>query len=900
MLERILAALDGKEKYPEDLARELKVKGESLEEFWQLMRTLEKQQRIKPTKKGLMTLNKKNQEALLIGKIESNAKGFGFVILEDKSKIKSDVFIPANAMNSAMNADKVLIRVTSNIVGKKPEGEIVSVLERANDKIVGTFIISGAYAFVLPDSKRLLGDVFVAKKCFNQAKHGQKVVVQIIKWPEQGKNAEGRVVEVLGNSDDKDIEILSIIRQQGLPLYFPENILQVAKNVPKEVAVSEHHGRRDLRQLPIVTIDGDDARDLDDAVLVEKLADGSYKLGVYIADVSYYVPAGGPIDLEARERATSVYLVDRVLPMLPVQLSNGICSLNAGVDRLAMGCEMQINAQGQVTAYEVFPALINVKQRLTYTAVRKLLDNEADIEQEKYQEIFPELLKMRDLCQILREKRMTRGAVDFNFPEQKVILDEEAKPIDIVQRVRSIAESIVEEFMLAANETVAEHLSKLNFPTIYRVHELPDEEKIFALKKLLYNFNIKLEYQENVTPKAMQQALKLAEGKPEARLLSTVMLRSLKQAKYQVENLGHFGLAAEYYTHFTSPIRRYPDLMIHRLLRESFKYKRELPEKQLAHYTQVLPEIANNASVKERIAAEAERMTVDYKKAEYMYEHIGEEFAGTISSVTPFGFFVELDNGVEGLIHIGALLDDYYIYVEDRYALVGERLKNSYRLGDKVKIEVLQVNIKERNIDFVLAGTSLEDKLILKANAPTSNREKTLLAAGKANAKKKGKKKTAAIEARKEDRNPRSEGEKPRTAAKNRPTSEKRASTDKREKSGKSNLGDSKKTAPKRQTTDKSPAQGSMDKFIKKPVVREETDGFDNPYFSEETGAKKSSRSRFSSEKRNDSAQTADKKPKVSKGPDASAKKATPKVAGKTSNRKPTGGKPAKSNKNKR
>ena len=896
MLEKILAALDGKEKYPEDLARELKIKGEKLEEFWQLMRTLEKQQRIKPTKKGLVTLNKKNKEALLIGKIESNAKGFGFVILDDKSKITSDVFIPANAMNTAMNGDKVLIRLISNIVGKKPEGEIVSILERANDKIVGTFIISGAYAFVLPDSKRILGDVFVAKKHFNQAVHGQKVVVQVIKWPEAGKNAEGRVIEVLGNSDDSDIEILSIIRQQGLPINFPENILQAAKHVPKEVSESEHHGRRDLRQLPIVTIDGEDARDLDDAVLVEKQANGNYKLGVYIADVSYYVPAGSPIDLEARERATSVYLVDRVLPMLPVQLSNGICSLNAGVDRLAMACEMQIDPQGQVVNYEVFPALINVKQRLTYTAVRKLLENE-EIDQAAYQEIYPELLKMRELCQVLRDKRMLRGAVDFNFPEQKVKLDKDGKPIDIVQRVRSIAESIVEEFMLVANETVAEHLSKLDFPSIYRVHELPDEEKIFALKKLLYNFNIKLEYQENVTPKAMQQALKAAEEKPEARLLSTVMLRSLKQAKYQVENLGHFGLAAEFYTHFTSPIRRYPDLMVHRLLRESFKYRRQLPEKQMLHYSQVLPEIAERASLQERVAAEAERMTVDYKKAEYMYDRIGEEFEGTISSVTPFGFFVELDNGVEGLVHMGALLDDYYIYVEERYALIGERLKNSYRLGDKVRIEVLQVNVKERNIDFVLAGTSLEDKLILKANSPTGNREKMLLAAGKAAAKKKGKKKTAAIEARKESRSSRndestSRSEKRQAYPTKTKAKDKPPATEKRKKSEKASAWETPKVSPKN--------KGSMDKFIKKPEAREAVDGFDNPYFSEETGAKRTSRSRFSSEKRQDSSETTSKPKRNVKSTETTVKKSTVKGASKTSNRKPAGGKPVKSKKNKR
>ena len=429
------------------------------------------------------------------------------------------------------------------------------------------------------------------------------------------------------------------------------------------------------------------------------------------------------------------------------------------------------------------------------------------------------------------------------------------------------------------------------------MHELPDEEKIFALKKLLYNFNIKLEYQENVTPKAMQQALKAAEEKPEARLLSTVMLRSLKQAKYQVENLGHFGLAAEFYTHFTSPIRRYPDLMVHRLLRESFKYRRQLPEKQMLHYSQVLPEIAERASLQERVAAEAERMTVDYKKAEYMYDRIGEEFEGTISSVTPFGFFVELDNGVEGLVHMGALLDDYYIYVEERYALIGERLKNSYRLGDKVRIEVLQVNVKERNIDFVLAGTSLEDKLILKANSPTGNREKMLLAAGKAAAKKKGKKKTAAIEARKESRSSRndestSRSEKRQAYPTKTKAKDKPPATEKRKKSEKASAWETPKASPKN--------KGSMDKFIKKPEAREAVDGFDNPYFSEETGAKRTSRSRFSSEKRQDSSETTSKPKRNAKSTETTVKKSTVKGASKTSNRKPAGGKPVKSKKNKR
>lgn len=702
--------------YPEELAARLKLKGRDLDEYWRAVKKLEKQGRIKFTGKGALKLKKGKPEALYTGKIEINSKGFGFVILEDKAKFDRDIFVNSSNLNTAMHGDKVQVRVLSNVPGKNPEGEVVDILERAIVHIVGDFMLNGKVGFVIPDNKKIAKDIFIPTKQTNGAQNGQKVVVEITKFAEGERKCEGRITEILGSILDDDIEIMSIIKQYGLSPKFPEKVLQAAKKVPQTVTKEECKARRDLRQLPIVTIDGDDAKDLDDAVYVERHEDGSYLLGVYIADVSYYVKDNSVIDLEARDRATSVYLVDRVLPMLPVELSNNICSLNANVDRLAMGCEMLIDKQGKVRKYEVFPAVIKVVKRLTYALVKQMLTGEGTIKDTtEYEFLRPELEKMRELCAILKDKRHRRGAIDFNFPEQKVKLDEHGKPLEIVQREQGLAESIIEEFMLAANETVAEHLSKLNYTSIYRVHELPDDSKITSLRKLLHNFNIKLEQADEIKPIMLQKALAEIQGRPEERLVSTVMLRSLKQARYQIENDGHFGLAAEYYTHFTSPIRRYPDLIIHRLLREYFEYGNKLPKAKHDMYLATLPDIAENASSKERKAADAERQTVELKMAEYMQEHIGEEFEGNISSITSFGFFVELDNGVEGLVHITALLDDYYVHDEEQYTLRGERRGNTYRLGDRIRIEVLNVNAKERTIDFIPAGASLETKLMLKS-----------------------------------------------------------------------------------------------------------------------------------------------------------------------------------------
>lgn len=687
--------------------------------FWQELLALEQNGEIIKTRFDTYGLPEKM--GLVAGRFQLTSKGFGFVIPDNKGD-RPDVFIPPRALNGAMNNDRVLARIDNDTHGKKPEGEILRIIVHANNKVVGVFHQSGEFAFVTPDDKRIGQDVYVMKRHFNNAKDGQKVVVEITEWPQNNRKAEGKVTEVLGNLGDVGLEILSIIKQNDLPLTFPEEVLDASYKVPKTIKKSELNGRRDLRDRTVVTVDGEDAKDLDDAVYVEKLNSNEYLLGVYIADVSYYVTENSVLDREARARGTSVYLVDRVLPMLPERLSNGICSLNAGEDRLSMACEMHINGEGKVLNYEIFPAVINVRHRLSYNIVRALLAGDAEL-CAKYKDVLPMVGKMDELREILHKKRAKRGAVDFDLPEQKVILDEKLHPIEIVQRIHGNAESIIEEFMLAANETVAQHMFNQHWPFIYRVHDIPAEEKMQDFAKLLANFNIKFKVHEETKPKDIQQAVEAIAGTPEERLITTVALRSMKQAVYQTENIGHFGLAAKYYTHFTSPIRRYPDLIVHRLLHRWLQAPK-LPANEVEPLGDKLDMIAEHSSIRERAAADAERATVELKKCEYMADHIGEEFDGTISGVTAFGMFVELENGVEGLVHISSLMDDYYDYYEERYALVGTHSGNVYRLGDKVRIEVLQVNISDVSIDFIMAGENnglrehIRQQLLAKQKQP--------------------------------------------------------------------------------------------------------------------------------------------------------------------------------------
>lgn len=707
--------------------------------FWDELLALEQNGEIIKTR--FETYGLPEKMGLVAGRFQLTSKGFGFVIPDNKGD-RPDVFIPPRALHGAMNNDRVLARVNNAAQGKKPEGEILRIITHANNKVVGVFHQTGDFAFVTPDDKRIGQDVYVMRKHFNGAKDGQKVVVEITEWPQENRKAEGKVTEVLGNIGDVGLEILSIIKQNDLPLTFPDEVLEASRKVPKSIKKGELAGRRDLRERTVVTVDGEDAKDLDDAVYVEQINDNEYLLGVYIADVSYYVTEDSVLDKEARERGTSVYLVDRVLPMLPERLSNGICSLNAGEDRLSMACEMHIDKMGKVLSYEIFPAVINVRHRLSYNIVRAILAGDKEM-CDKYEDILPMIARMDILRQILHDKRARRGAVDFDLPEQKVILDEKLHPIEIVQRIHGNAESIIEEFMLAANETVAQHMFNQHWPFIYRVHDIPSEEKMQEFAKLLANFNIKFIPKEETEPKDIQQAVKEIAGRPEERLVTTVALRSMKQAVYQTDNIGHFGLAAKYYTHFTSPIRRYPDLIVHRLLR-AWMTKPTLKEADAEKLGDKLDVIADHSSIRERAAADAERATVDLKMCEYMADHIGEEFDGVISGVTAFGMFVELENGVEGLVHISSLMDDYYEYYEERYALVGTHSGHTYRLGDKVRIEVLQVNISDVSIDFIMAGENagvrehIRQQLLMKQK-PSSGRSTQSIALSAETQKKKHK-----------------------------------------------------------------------------------------------------------------------------------------------------------------
>ena len=709
----------------------------SASKLWQELLALEANGEIIRTRFDTYGLPEKM--GLVAGRFQLTSKGFGFVIPDNKGD-RPDVFIPPRSLNGAMNNDRVLARVNNDAHGKKPEGEILRIIVHANNKVVGIFHQTGDFAFVTPDDKRIGQDVYVMRKHFNGAKDGQKVVVEITEWPQEHRKAEGRVSEVLGNIGDVGLEILSIIKQNDLPLQFPDEVLEAARKVPKTIKKSELAGRRDLRERTVVTVDGEDAKDLDDAVYVEQLGKDEYLLGVYIADVSYYVTDGSTLDKEARERGTSVYLVDRVLPMLPERLSNGICSLNAGEDRLAMACEMHIDRLGTVLSYEIFPAVINVRHRLSYNIVRAILAGDSTM-CERYEDILPMVARMDILRQILHDKRARRGAVDFELPEQKVILDENLHPIDIVQRIHGNAESIIEEFMLAANETVAKHMFDAHWPFIYRVHDIPSEERMQEFAKLLANFNIKFRVKEETEPKDIQQAVAEVAGKAEERLITTVALRSMKQAVYQTDNIGHFGLAAKYYTHFTSPIRRYPDLIVHRLLR-AWMQQPKLKDSEVEPLEEKLDVIAEHSSIRERAAADAERATVDLKMCEYMAGHIGEEYDGIISGVTAFGMFVELPNGVEGLVHISSLMDDYYEFYEERYALVGTHSGKAYRLGDAVRIEVLNVNISDVSIDFIMAGENagvrehIRQQLLAKQK-PSNGRSSQSAALAAATQKKK-------------------------------------------------------------------------------------------------------------------------------------------------------------------
>jgi ribonuclease R len=641
---------------------------------------------------------------LLRGRLQAHAKGFGFLIPDDRDH--PDVYIHANDLKGAMNGDIILVRVTSKSPsGGRMEGEVVRIVRRGVLQTVGVFQSFETYGFVLPDDKRINRDIFIPRESFKGAVDGEKVVVRIVNYPEGRSAAEGEIIEILGHKDDPGVDILSIIRKHQLPEGFPEEVMNEANNAPDSITEEEivQQGRRDLRGLNIVTIDGEDAKDLDDAVNVERLENGNYKLGVHIADVGYYVRESSELDKEAYDRGCSVYLVDRVIPMLPHRLSNGICSLNPQVDRLTMSCEMEFNEHMKVVKHDVFTSVIRTKERMTYANVRKIVEDEDPELLERYKPLIEDFRLMKELAMKLRDARMRRGAVDFDFEESKIIVDEEGKAIDIVKRERSVAEQIIEEFMLAANETVAEHFHWLKVPFLYRIHEDPDPEKLQNFMAFAANFGYHVKGRGNsVHPRALQNLLEEIKDTKEQTVISTMMLRSMKQAKYDAESTGHFGLAAEYYTHFTSPIRRYPDLVIHRVMREVIENGGTLSQKRLDYLSSRMPDIAQQSSERERVAVEAERDTEQLKKCEYMKDKVGEEFDAMISSVTSFGMFIELDNTVEGLIRLSALTDDYYHFDEAHMALIGERTSKVFRIGDEVKIRVAKVNMDEHTIDFEL------------------------------------------------------------------------------------------------------------------------------------------------------------------------------------------------------
>ncbi len=658
--------------------------------------------------KGLVVRTRSNRYglpekmSLVRGRVSAHAKGYAFVVPEEPGY--DDIFIPPGETNNALNGDIVLAKVTKESSGARREGTIVRILERGVKQVVGTYTESANFGFVIPDDKKFNGDIFIPKHASKGAVEGHKVVVHITVYPEGRMSAEGEVVQILGHRNDPGVDILSIIYKHGLPIEFPEEVMEQAQKVPDKISEAEIKGRRDLRNEVYVTIDGADAKDLDDAVSVTRLDNGNFKLGVSIADVSYYVTENSPIDKEAYERGTSVYLVDRVIPMIPHRLSNGICSLNPKVDRLTLTCEMEINERGVVVSHEIFESVIKTTERMTYSDVNKILVDQDEELREKYHDLVPMFEDMEELAAILRKKRMKRGAIDFDFKEAKVIVDDDGHPTDVVIRERSVAERLIEEFMLAANETVAEHFHWLELPFIYRIHEDPKEDKLQRFFEFITNFGLIVRGKANtVHPRALQEIIEEVQGKPEEMVVNTVMLRSMQQAKYYPENLGHFGLATDYYTHFTSPIRRYPDLIVHRLIR-TYIIKGEMDPQTQEKWSALLPEIAQHTSKMERRAVDAERETDELKKTEYMEDKIGEEFDGIISSVTNFGIFVELPNTIEGLVHVSYLTDDYYHYDERQYAMIGERTGNVFRIGDEITVRVISVDKEERSIDFEIVG----------------------------------------------------------------------------------------------------------------------------------------------------------------------------------------------------
>ena len=704
-----------------ELAMFLQVAKEDREEFREILRELLAEGKLTLTVKGKYM---KSNGKVLTGTFISNAKGFGFVEVEGRDE---DLFIPEDKQGGAFHKDTVEVALLPAKTGKRQEAQVIRIIARGMTQVVGTYEQSKSnFGFVIPDNTKIAQDIFVPKEWSKGAMTGHKVVVEITGYGTNTKSPEGKVVEILGHINDPGVDIMSIVRGFDLPVEFGEKIMSQVERVSQEVSEADCAGRRDLRDVTMVTIDGEDAKDLDDAVSVS--FDGTYyHLGVHIADVTNYVQENSALDREALKRGTSVYLVDRVIPMLPHALSNGICSLNEGVDRLALSCLMKVDEEGEIVDYEICESVIRVNKRMSYTVVKKLLEEpecvehnagmtdgtsgeavETSTDYSQYRELLPMFQQMAELADKLRKKRQKRGSIDFDFPECKILLDKEGHPLDIKPYERNVATKIIEDFMLIANETVAQDYFWQELPFVYRTHDNPDTEKIKKLSTFINNFGYSIHIgQDEVHPKELQKLLQKIDGTPEEALISRLTLRSMKQAKYTTMSTGHFGLATPYYCHFTSPIRRYPDLQIHRIIKDNLRGR--MNAKKIEHYDKILPEVAKHSSEMERRADEAERETDKLKKVEYMSERIGEVFEGVISGVTEWGFYVELPNTVEGLVHVTTLVDDYFHYNESTYELVGEVTNIRYKLGQRVHVMVTGTDKILRTIDFRVVRENEEE-----------------------------------------------------------------------------------------------------------------------------------------------------------------------------------------------
>ncbi|SHN56080.1 ribonuclease R [Butyrivibrio hungatei DSM 14810] len=669
---------------------------------------MSKGKKLKRVEENLYGAGKKKTDKYIVGQFISNPRGFGFVEVEG---LEEDIFIPEEYVHGAFHTDTVEVELLSEQTGKRQEGRIRNILVRGMEELVGTYQAEKNFGFVVPDNSKVLSDIFIPIEHSGKAVTGDKVVVKLTDYGNQAlrKKPEGKVTQVIGNINDPGVDILSIVKGFDIPYEFPEKVINQANRCPDQISEADMYGREDLRDVQMVTIDGEDAKDLDDAVSLYIDENGLYHLGVHIADVTNYVQESSALDREALKRGTSVYLVDRVIPMLPHRLSNGICSLNHGEDRLALSCLMTIDKNGGIIDHQIVESVINVNERMSYTSVAKILEEKDEAEIEKYKELVPMFQEMAELSAILRKKREDKGSIDFDFPETKIILDSEGNPIDIVPHERNVATKLIEDFMLAANETVAEHFFFLQSPFVYRIHEQPDPEKISTLSAFISNFGLHIRTRKDtgVRPKELQKLLKGIEGTKEEAVISRMALRSMMQAKYSTECLGHFGLAFDYYCHFTSPIRRYPDLQIHRIIKDHLRGR--MTEAKASHYEEILDEVCKHSSETERRAEEAERETDKLKKAQYMENHIGERFEGIVSGVTAWGLFVELENSCEGIVRAASMNDDFYVYDDNSMKLVGESTHKEYSLGQKVMVKVVGADRIAKTIDFRLVSDNDDD-----------------------------------------------------------------------------------------------------------------------------------------------------------------------------------------------